>query len=261
MSREDERSDTDAHFHRTILEELRNLRLDVDGLKSRDQPGRDTGRPSFDPRVNPPTSADNHPDTSANPAAIGTADRAPRSFELQNAFSEVRDKYSSRRLSSDLLFSTQRRNVKTDDAATHSVLAKVAKYCETGLKVVGSQDPDSVDISEVLNDCLIVFTALMRCIQDEGVQLVVNKNYDKDWANQYKSVMSGQTDVRAENINAMDRTATILKHRAPGNAVSHQPSGRGRGRLMRNRGPFRGKSHDVRARDREPTSSFQNEDL
>jgi hypothetical protein len=98
-----------------------------------------------------------------------------------------------------------RKNVKTEDAPVFQVLAKVAKFFETGLKIVTNDSTST--------DCLVVFTSLMRCVQDDVVQLVVNKNYDKDWASQHKSIMSGQTDVREENINAMDRKATILKHR------------------------------------------------
>jgi hypothetical protein len=133
--------------------------------------------------------------------------------------------------------------VRKNGAPVFQVLAKEAKFCETFLKIVRNYSADE----KTITDSLVVFTSLMRCLKDERVKLVANINYDKDWASQYKShkvrthtckpyirdnlqsdnllmkeelnelqqqqsIMSGQTDVRKEHINAMDRTATILKH-------------------------------------------------
>jgi hypothetical protein len=140
-----------------------------------------------------------------------------------------------------------RKNVNTEDAPVFHVLAKLAKFCETGLRIVTNDSADENTITV----CLVVFTSLLRCVQDEGVQLVVNKNYDKDWASQYKSIMSGHTDVQEENINAMDRTATILKHRYTSTSQPTWPSTRGRGRGARGQqrrgaGAYRGKFRDFR---------------
>ena len=247
----DDHSDRTANVQQLILDELRSLRLDVDGLKTSTRDAQSSIPPFLRATSSPsdqPVAETAYPDTSGLPAAIGTRDSAPRSFELQTAFAEVKEKYAGRKLHGDLLFSTQRRNVKNEDAPVYSVLAKVAKYCETGLKIVSSGQllTENLESADVVGDCLVVFTSLMRFIQDEGVQLVVNKHYDKDWATQYKSIMNGQTDVRAENISAMDRTATLLKNRY----IPHgtQNFGRGRSRGGRTRRPYRGRN-DVRARD------------
>ena len=91
----------------------------------------------------------------------------------------------------------------------------------------------------------MTINAWMRLLQDETVQLVVNKTYDKDWANQYKAIMSGQTNVRAENIEAMNRVASILQHRTTQNQNSRYQSGKCRvNRFPRGRGQHR-ETHSV----------------
>ncbi|MES9880718.1 MAG: hypothetical protein ABW185_07540 [Sedimenticola sp.] len=231
-----------------ILYELRKLRVDIGGIDQRVHSCERRER-SAEPR----DPAGTNPDTSDT--AIGAqVSRQPRSFELQSAYTEVREKYSHTKLPADLLFSTAKRNVKSEDAPVYNVLCKLSKYVETGLKIASSPDSD-----QGRDDCLIVLTSLMRCIQDEGVQLVVNKNYDKEWSSQYRSIMSGQTDVREENIHAMNRTATILRHRITGSAPATSTRGRGRGgRWQRSsRGRFQS-YHDVSApRDRESQSTVE----
>jgi len=73
-----------------------------------------------------------------------------------------------------------------------------------------------------------------------------NKNYDKDWALQYRAtcIMSGHTDVRDKRINTMDRVSTILKHRLDTRPHNVQTN-RGRSRGGRMRGNARN-SYDVR---------------
>jgi len=252
----------------SIREELRTLRLDLTALHRRIDAGEvrppswnqaeashiELDQPFLHQHV--PTVGTTSSDTS--PAAIRiTRDTAPRIFEVQNAFAEVRDKYSGSKLPADLLFTTSRKNVKSEDTPVFQVLSKVSKYCETGLKILSDTDRSGLETKE---DTVIALTALMQYIQDEGVQLVVNKNYDKEWAAQYRSIMGGQTDIREEHINAMDRVATILKHRLP-----QQNSSRGRGRAGRIRGPSRGyqsrNSHEFRqfnSRDWNPTVHINN---
>jgi len=177
----------------SIREELWTLRLDLTALHRRIDAGEfrppswnqaeashvELDRPFLHQHVT--TVGTTSSDTS--PAAIGiTRDTAPRTFEVQNAFAEVRDKYSGSKLPADLLFTTSRKNVKSEDTPLFQVLSKVSKYCETGLKILSDTDRSG---RETKKDTVIALTALMRYIQDEGVQLVVNKNYDKEWASQY----------------------------------------------------------------------------
>lgn len=249
MTTETDTVDSEQLAIHDILREIRALRVDFAGLNDRVDACERQSQSSQTRQVplSPLVHQSSNPDTS--PAAIGDSrDRAPRTFEVQNAFTEVKDKYSGSKLPADLLFTTARKNVKSDDASVFQVLSKVAKYCETGLKVVtyarNSQDSNDGEFNE---DCMIVFTALMRYVQDEGVQLVVNKNYDKDWATQYRAIMGGQTDVRAEHISAMDRTATMLKHRPEASATSGVQRGRSRGGRIRGRRDFNWRnSRDVR---------------
>lgn len=246
MSETEEHHNTSDQINRQILDELIHIRRDFQQLNtrveacenSRPPPSWTEGEQSLDHRPPVSTTDTRHPDTSA--AAIGgTRDTPLRTFEVQNAFTEVREKHTGCKLPADLLFTTARKNVKADDLPVFQVLSKVSKYCETGIKAASR--PAN---RETVEDCLIVFNALMRYIQDEGVQLVINKNYDKDWASQYRAIMGGQTDVREEHINAMDRVATILKHRS----TPPPHTSRGRSRMGRTRGyrgfqSTRGSSH------------------
>jgi hypothetical protein len=45
--------------------------------------------------------------------------------------------------------------------------------------------------------------------------LVVNKCYDDDFSRQYQAILAGNSNMRQENIEALNMTKSVLQHRGP----------------------------------------------
>lgn len=166
MSSEQDNVNTSHNTSDDILAEIHALRLDVTNLHNRVDAceyrlplSQGQVDPPFLPRQ-VPTAGISRPD--ASPAAIGVPrDKPPRTFDVLNAFSEVKDKYSGVKLPADLLFTTPRRSVKSEDASVFQVLSKVAKYCETGLKILTSPTSSPDSDKEPSEDCWTVLHSII----------------------------------------------------------------------------------------------------
>ena len=75
---------------------------------------------------------------------------------------------------------------------------------------------------QAANELFIVMCHMMQTLQDKQCSIVVNKCYDNDFSRQYQAVMSGQTNMRQENIDALNMTQSILQHRTPSSRDQQQ---------------------------------------
>ena len=143
-------------------------------------------------------------------------DSAPRSHELQAAYKAVHDRWKNHKLDPDLMFNDSKANLDKKDIPVHNVLAVSAHILETGFKIINENYSEESGLPpEAANELYVTMCHHMRTLQDKQTVLVVNKNYDADFAKQYQSIMSGTTNMRQENIQAINQTQAILQYRVP----------------------------------------------
>ena len=126
------------------------------------------------------------------------------------------------------VFNGTNTNLKKEDIPVNSVLTTSARVVETGLRIINTQYSDDKGLApEAANELYIVLSHQMRTLQDKQCSLVVNKTYDPDFAKQYLAVMSGNSNMRQENVEAINMTNSVMQYRTPARS-SHQQSFNGK---------------------------------
>ena len=150
---------------------------------------------------------------------------APRSYELQTAYRAISDKWKNVKLEPQEVFNGTNTNIKKEDIPVNAVLTTSARIVETGLRIINTQYSEDKGLApEAANELYIVCSHLMRTLQDKQCSLVVTKTYDPDFAKQYQAVMSGNSNMRQENIEAINMTNSVMQYRIPPARSSHQQS-------------------------------------
>ena len=198
-------------------------------------------------------------DTSVHQTPAGDRVSAPRSFELSQAYRAIQDRWKGVKLEPEYLFCESRQSIDPKDRALNGFLSRCARIVETCLRVFSVySDTDGLS-AEAGNDLFIALVHLMRTLQDKQVHLVVSKNYDRDFAAQYMSIMTGSDNMRLEHIQALNMTQSVLQHReVPRTGQFGAYSGRARGRGGRGRGSnnnYRGKGRGRFGNDSEDTAT------
>ena len=143
-------------------------------------------------------------------------DTAPRSYELQSAYKAIQDRWKHLKLEPDYVFSDSSKGLRKEDIPVHAVVASTAHMLETGFRIFSEYTHEKGLAPEPANELYLVMCHMFRSLQDKQCSLMVNHNYDPDFSKQYQSIMSGNTNMRQENIEALNMTQSIMKHRNTG---------------------------------------------
>ena len=162
---------------------------------------------------------------SANPAYAPVSrfrDSAPRSNDLQAAYKAIQDRWKHVSLEPDYIFNDSTKGLKKEEIPVHQVVAISAHILETGLKIFSQYSDESGLPPDAANELFLTMCHHMRVLQDKQCALVVKTTYDTDFSRMYQSVLSGNVNMRQENIEAINTTQSILQYRQPTNTRSQQ---------------------------------------
>ena len=160
--------------------------------------------------------------------------------DLNTAFSAIKAAVQHVKLPSSLQVPTDKTGVKRSDQPLLNLITKVAKYAETGLKII--QTPLHSDASSKLQDLLTTLSALVQLLQEEHAAVVVQGTFDDNVAKFFRTLQrsSGFNQEALENLRAAASIASVYRPQRRGQATGYQ-GGRGQGGQYQQRGAFRGR--------------------
>ena len=160
--------------------------------------------------------------------------------DLNTAFSAVKAAVQHIKLPSSLQVPTDKTGVRRSDQPLLNLITKVAKYAETGLKII--QTPLHSDTSAKLQDLLTTLSALVQLLQEEHAAVVVQGTFDDNVAKFFRTLQrsSGFNQEALENLRAAASIASVYRPQRRGQANGYQ-GGRGQGGQYQQRGAFRGR--------------------
>ena len=178
--------------------------------------------------------------TQPSPPAEATGVVDEGDVDLNTAFSAVKAAVQHIKLPSSLQVPTDKTGVKRSDQPLLNLINKVAKYAETGLKII--QTPLHSDASSKLQDLLTTLSALVQLLQEEHAAVVVQGTFDDNVAKFFRTLQrsSGFNQEALENLRAAASIASVYRPQRRGQANGYQ-GGRGQGGQYQQRGAFRGR--------------------
>ena len=145
---------------------------------------------------------------------------------MYTAFSAIKAAVQHVKFLSSLQVPTDKIGVKRSDQPLISLISNVAKYAETGLKVI--QAPLHSGSALKLQDLLTVLSALVQSLQEEHAAVVVQGTFGDNVARFFRSLQrsSGFNKKSLENLRAAASIASVYRPQRRGQAFGYQ-GGRG----------------------------------
>ena len=138
-----------------------------------------------------------------------------------------------------------KQGIKKEDQGAINIVSRCAKYVETALKWLSSQDEENEDMAHLYT----VLKAQMQFLQTEYAGLVVKGTFDGETAKIFKCLQKNSLAFRGEALSHLRSAAEISAARGQFNNT--QQSG------FRGRGPSGYRYQRGRGRQNEPYRQYQ----
>ena len=192
-------------------------------------------------------------------------DSAPRSHDLQAAYRAIQDRWRHQRLEPEFVFNDSNRGLRKEDVPVQTALAQSAHILETCFRIFNTKYTESSGLPpDAANELYLSMSHHMRLLQDKQCKLLINKCYDPEFSQQYDNLMSGNVNMRQENIDAINMTQAIMQYRQPARQQYRQQQGSSNSNANNNnrfqwQRNFRQRGGSGRGRDYDPSNKVQDQ--
>jgi len=203
-----------------------------------------------------------HSPASANRSGAPVLNHASDDESLQRDFEVLKDCLQRVKLPQDckLVDTISKQGIKKDDQSTLSVISKGARYVETALKWMSTQDEQT---PPNYSDLLTILMAHMQFLSAEYSALVVKGTFDQETAKIFKCLQKNTLSFRGDALQHLRDAAQIGAARAQvtpqnsGNYGNYGNRQRGQGQQNYGRGPPRYGNRDRgQYRQRDPYRNY-----
>jgi hypothetical protein len=126
-----------------------------------------------------------------------------------------------------LYLSESKQGIKKEDLPTVNVLGKVARFAETGLKLLRGEE----NRQSLFDDLFVVFTAQMKFVQEEYAATVVQSTFDPTVSRFFRSLQrnTGFSPDAMENLRSAAAIASVYRPQYQRGGRGNRPPGRAGG--------------------------------
>jgi hypothetical protein len=184
-------------------------------------------------------------------SATGATSNQP---DLQAEFQSLKDSLSKVKIPAELRLNDSRQGIKRSDQPLLNVIVKCGRYCETGIKLLGTLEAGSSLDQETLDNLFLIHHAQVKYLQEEFAALLVNGQFDTSTAKIFRSLQRNTSGFDQTSLETLRSAATL--------AAAGRSSGSGDERGRRGQSYFygrgRGRGSFSYRQDRDVFQSFAN---
>jgi hypothetical protein len=171
---------------------------------------------------------------------------------LERDFEVIKDCLNKIKLPEDLKLIDSKQGIKKEDQGALHIISKNARYVETAMKWLSTQDDT---VHPELSHLYTILRAQMQFLQTEYSALVVKGTFDEDTAKIFKCLQKNTLNFRGDALNQLRSAAEISAAKQHQRATSNQ--WRGSRTSYRGRPDFRYSRGRGRGMYRDPYRQFQ----